>query len=432
MPFASYRAVLRAPHACRTFGAALLGRLSYGMVSLSLLLAVKDATGSYRAAGAVTALFGVASVSLSPVRARLVDRYGPRRALVPMAGAYAALLAALAGLTWSPGAGATALGALAMAAGCCTPPLGPVMRALWSTLVPDRLMLQRAYSLDGVAEELLFVSGPLLVGLLLPVAGAASGLAASGALILVGTLALVSSPVARSARGSAGTGTAGEPSGAGQPARGRGGLWSSGLLGVVVVSAGVGIGLGALDLLVVAFADQRHRSGAVPWVLAALSTGSALGGLAYGAVAWRMPGRRRLPLIAAALAVALTAAGLAPDVYVLLLLAALAGVFIAPALTTAYLVADESADPAHRVRAGAWVNTALNAGTAAGSAAVGLLVGRLPVAWCFALVAAPVLLSAAAVGVRGPGRGWSRPRRGARTGAPPRTAAGPETEVART
>ncbi len=37
------------------------------------------------------------------------------------------------------------------------------MRTLWSDLVPDRASLQRAYSLDAVAEELIFVMGPLPV-----------------------------------------------------------------------------------------------------------------------------------------------------------------------------------------------------------------------------------------------------------------------------
>lgn len=62
----SYAALLRVPHARRTFGAALLGRLSYGTVSLSLMLAVKSATGSYTVAGTAMALFGAASVFLSP------------------------------------------------------------------------------------------------------------------------------------------------------------------------------------------------------------------------------------------------------------------------------------------------------------------------------------------------------------------------------
>ncbi|MFE4334776.1 MFS transporter [Streptomyces sp. NPDC056831] len=390
----SYATVLRTPHASRTFGAALLGRLSYGMVSLSLMLAVKDATGSYSVAGAVMALFGATSVLLSPARAALIDRYGPRRALPPMAGVYAALLAALAYATWQPGASSPLLWVLAVTAGACTPPLGPVMRTLWSSLVPDRELLQRAYSLDGVAEELLFVTGPLLVGLVMRFTVPAAGVAISAALVLVGAAALVSSPAVRGIGAPPST----EKAAASQdtPRRQR-------LLGIVglrhaaIVAAAVGLCLGALDLLVVAFTEQHHRGAAVAWVLAALSAGSAVGGLAYGAVPWRASNRVRLPVPAAGLGVAMVAAGMSPNVYVLVAVVTAAGVFVAPALTTAYLVADESVGADSRTQAGAWVNTAVNAGSSAGTAAVGLLVDRLPPAVCFAVAAVPALLCAAAV-----------------------------------
>ncbi|MFF4096998.1 MFS transporter [Streptomyces sp. NPDC001834] len=389
----SYAAVLRTPHAAPTFGAALVGRLSYGMISLSLMLAVKDATGSFSAAGVVMALFGATSVLLSPARAALVDRYGPRRALPPMAGVYAVLLTVLAYATWRPGAPAPVLGVLAAAAGACTPPLGPVMRTLWSRLVPDRELLRRAYSLDGVAEELLFVTGPLLVGVVIGHTVPAAGVAISAALVLAGTGALVCSPAVRGTRPgpSAGRGAAPE-AGSG---RRRSPLGLAGLRHAALVAAAVGLCLGGLDLLVVAFAEQHHRGGSVAWVLAALSAGSAVGGLAYGAAPWRAPNRVRLPVLVAGLGVALGAAGLSPGVPVLVAVVAAAGVFVAPALTTAYLVADESVDAGARTRAGAWVNTAVNAGSALGSAGAGLLVDRLPPPVCFALAALPALVCAA-------------------------------------
>ncbi|MFV5993437.1 MFS transporter [Streptomyces sp. NPDC056231] len=386
----SYATVLRTRHASRTFGAALLGRLSYGMISLSLTLAVKDATGSYSVAGAVMALFGATSVFLSPARAALVDRYGPRRALPPMAMAYALLLSVLAHVTWQPGASGFRLGVWAVLAGACTPPLGPVMRTLWSSLMPDRELLQRAYSLDGVAEELLFVTGPLLVGLLVKFAEPAAGVAVSAALVLVGALALVTSPAVR------GTGIRPprtKPLSA-APARKR--LFGvAGLRDAAAVAAGVGLCLGALDLLVVAFTDRHDQDAAVAWVLAALSAGSAVGGLAYGAVAWRASTRLRLTALAAALGLCLLTAGLSPNVYVLVGTVAVAGLFVAPALTTAYLIADESVGAGSRTQAGAWVNTAVNAGSSGGTAVVGPMLGHLPLAACFALAAAPVLLCAA-------------------------------------
>ncbi|MYY03670.1 MFS transporter [Streptomyces sp. SID4913] len=391
--------MLRTPHAARPFAAALLGRLSYGVAPLSLLLALKDATHAYSVAGAAMALFGVASVTLSPARAALIDRYGPRRAVPPMAGLYAALLTVIALATWSPGAPALLLSGLTTAAGACTPPLGPVMRALWSGLVPDRELLQRAYSLDSVAEELMYVTAPLLVGIVVTVTVPAAGVLAGAVLVFVGAVALVTSPaVSRAARPK-------------QPAAGGPGAPRLRLRGIVdlrhavLVTAAVGLGLGALDLLVVAFTERLHRAAAVSWVLAALSAGSAVGGLAYGAVRWRSASRVRLPVVAAALGAALLAAGMSPRLYVLVALVAVAGLFVAPALTTAYLIADESVDAARRTQAGAWVNTAFNAGSAGGTAAVGLLVDRLPLALCFALAAAPALLCAASVsGARGAAR----------------------------
>ncbi|MCO6010717.1 MFS transporter [Actinoallomurus purpureus] len=389
----SYAAVLRAPHARRTFGAALLGRLSYGVVSLSLTLASAGATGSYATAGAAVALFGLAVSVLSPVRARLIDRYGPRRALPSMAVAYAVLLAALALVTARRGVPAAPVVVLAFAAGAFPPPLGPVMRTLWSDLLPDRRLLQRAFSLDTVAEELLFVAGPLLAGLIAALARPAAGLAVSAGLVLSGTFALVSSPVARSRSGPGDEAAGPETDGLAPP---RPGGFFGGLGRPVVLSAGVGACLGALGLLVVAFASRRDDAAAAAWAEAALSVGSAIGGLAYGALSWRVSGRVRLPLLTAAVAVPLAAAGSAPGLYVLSAVVGAAGLFVAPAMTTAYLLAEESADHGGRTRAGAWVNTAFNAGSSFGAAMAGQLVGRLPLACCFVAAAAPALLPALA------------------------------------
>ncbi|MGW1758590.1 MFS transporter [Streptomyces mirabilis] len=410
-PRPSYAAFFRIPHARHTFTAALIGRLSYGMVSLAVMLSVTEATGSYAAAGTVMALFGATSVLLSPVRAALIDRHGPRRALIPMASLYATLLATLATLAtaaWRPGTPAPALGALAVTAGACTPPLGPTVRALWGEVIEDNRVLQRAYSLDGIAEEILFVSGPLLVGAVVQFAPPAAALALCALLVWAGTLAFVLSPAVAGVRPAVTKPVA-------RPGRGRRFRDGRALLQPVVVAAGVGLSLGAVDLLVMAYATRhQHGNDVVAWVLAALSLGSALGGLLNGAVDWRTTARARLPLLAGGLGLALAAAGLAPGLGTLTVAVACAGFFVAPALTTSYLIADEAAPPGRRTQAGAWVNTAVNAGSAGGTAGAGLLVGRLPLGLCFALsgtvAVAAGLLSVRQAGPRPRGaRGTARP-----------------------
>ncbi|MDX3514754.1 MFS transporter [Streptomyces caniscabiei] len=391
-PRPSYAAVLRLPYARRTFAAALVGRLSYGMVPVAVLLAVTRATGSYAVAGTVMALFGATSVLLSPARAALVDRYGPRRALSPMASLYAVLLGLLALASRLPGTSAPVLGAIAVAAGACTPPLGPTMRTVWSELAADRGLLPRAYSLDGVAEELLFVAGPLVVGAVVQIAPPAAAVALSAVLVAAGTCAFAASPAVARVPGRSAV-----PK---EPAGRRGSWVVSGIVPPVVAAGGVGLSLGALDLLVLAFAGQRgHGDDVVAWIFAALSAGSAMGGLLYGAVGWRSGARVRLSLSAAGLGLALAGAGLAPNLAVLTGAVVCAGLFVAPALTTAYLVADASAPPAARTRSGAWVNMAVNAGVSAGAAGSGLLVARVSPALGFALAGGAALLTAAAVAV---------------------------------
>jgi MFS family permease len=404
----SYSAVLRQPYALRTFGAALIGRFSYGIVFVSLVVALTQATGSYAWAGTALALFGLSTSFLAPLRARLIDRRGPRRVLPTMAAAYATLLAALAAATWGPGTPQWVLLVLTVAAGACAPPLGPVMRALWSYLLPDKELRQRAFSLDTVVEELLFVLGPLVAGLFIAFGNPACGVAVSAVLVLAGTLAMVSSPALRTGATTAapdepdtetttdadadGTKALADTQGTaalalqGRWLRGRG-RW----LEPFLVAGGVGMCLGAVNLLVVAFAERQGQVASVAWIQAALSVGSAIGGVAYGARTWRLPTRHRLPLLAIALSLILGAAGLAPNLYLLALAVGCAGVFVAPALTTAYLAADEWATPDTRTQAGTWVNSAFNAGSSGGTAAVGFLVGRLPLWLCFVAAAVPTL-----------------------------------------
>ncbi|MFF1404790.1 MFS transporter [Streptomyces sp. NPDC058294] len=381
-PRPSYAAVLRVPHARRTFTAALTARLSYGTVGLALLLSVTRATGSYAVSGAVLSLFGATTVFLMPLRAALIDRHGPRRALLPMSALYGALLCVLAVLTWRPGAPAPLIAVSVALAGACAPPLGPTMRALWSRLVEDRDLLRRAYSLDGVAEELLFVSGPALVGVLVGFAPPAAGILLSAVLNVAGTCVFVRSPAL--------------PGPSRAPGRRRhGGLRQA--LPPVVVALGTGLSLSAVELLVMAFATERsYDTALVPWVLGALSAGSALGGLAHGAVRWRASTRARLCRFAAGLGLVLVPAGLAPGLWTLTGAMLVAGAFVAPALTTAYLLADETAPEGARTQAGAWVNMGVNAGSSAGALVAGLLAGRLSSAVCFALAGGIALLSALA------------------------------------
>jgi MFS family permease len=272
------------------------------------------------------------------------------------------------------------------------------MRTLWSELLSDPALLRRGYSLDTVAEELLFVAGPLLAGLVAGVATPPLGLVISAGLVLAGTFAFISAAPVRALSRSQAMTTAVPRQ------RSRIGF---GVVQPVAAALGIGAFLGSVELLMVAFAKQQHHVAVVAWCSASLSAGSAFGGLVYGALAWRISVRTRLPVLVGVPALGLALAGFSPNVYVLAVVAGATGLFISPALATAYLLADESAVRGARTRAGACVNTAVNGGSSGGTAMAGLLLGRLSLAMCFAVTALPVLLAAAVAAAGGRGRGPS-------------------------
>jgi predicted MFS family arabinose efflux permease len=387
-PFSPYRAVLRTPHACGAFVSSLVGRLCYGIVGLSLLLTLTAGGRDYGFAGLVMALFGVAIVLVSPFRAWVVDRHGPRRALPPMAAGFAAVLVAIAVIPARSGVNDAAIAVLAAAAGACAPPLGVVMRTLWRALIDDRGVLQTAYSLDGVVEELLNVTGPVIVGVIVVAATPAVGLLVTAGLVVSGTGLFVRSPALRRWPAQAGMPASSAP----DQVPGKAGAGRA-ILAVAFVTGAIGLCLGGLGLVIVAFSQARHDPAAVAWIEVALSVGSALGGLGYGAVAWRISAQRRLTLLAIGLVVVLIPAALSPDLLVLALLIGLAGVLVSPALATAYVLADSLSSPQARSRAGNWVNSGYNAGNSAGAVLSGQLVGRIPLSACLPALAAPALLA---------------------------------------
>jgi len=342
----------------------------------------------YGFAGLVMALFGLTIVLVSPFRAWMVDRHGPRRALLPMAAGFAAILIAIAVIPARSGVNNAAIAALAAAAGACAPPLGVVMRTLWSAMVDDREVLQTAYSLDGVAEELLNVAGPVIAGVIVVTATPTVGLLVTAGLVVAGTELFVRSPALRRWQAP----VAGPASNTPGVAPGEAGAGRA-ILAVAFVTGAVGLCLGGLGLVIVAFSQARSDPAAVAWIEAALSVGSALGGIGYGAVAWRIRVQDRLALLAVGLVVVLVPAALSPNLLVLALLIGLAGALVSPALATAYVLTDSLASPKARNRAGNWVNSGYNAGSSAGAVLSGQLVGRIPLSACLPVLAAPALLA---------------------------------------
>ena len=387
MPAASrgYLALLRLPSAAPLTLWAALARLQFGVMPLATLLLLADVRGSYAEAGAATAAVGLTAGLLGPLRARAADRFGHGRVLVVASLAYAVGTSVLLLLATSP---LPLLVAAALLAGCLPPPVGPVMRAAWRDITrAEPLSLRSAFSLDSVAEEVLYVVGPLLAAVTVASVGARSVVMVCAVLLLVACLGMAA--VLRTLRDAVGDDVAVRPRVPWRSARF--------LLGLLPATA-IGLLLGGLELAAVAAVLRLAGQELAGLPAALIAIGSIGGGLLYGRRIWPGGVRRQAVLLVLASACAvLLAAALSGWLVPMLVTFLVAGMFVAPSVVASYVIADEAVTGSS-AEATSWVNSAFNVGTAFGTAMAGLLVDwRGPGIAMLALALTTVALTSAAV-----------------------------------
>ena len=387
---AVYGAVLARRATVGTFAASLLARLPIAMAPLGIVLLVERTSGSYAAAGLVTAAFAAGTACGAPVWGRAMDVRAQHRVLIPAVSTSACLIAALA-LVAQAGGSAALLCALALGAGLTFPPFSAAMRSSWRVLLPDLAQRRAGYALDAAAVESIFVMGPLLLSGLLVVLPATGPLLVTAGVLLVGGLAYAATSAARL-----------EPhlrpvdapaSSATSAPRAR--MVSTALVAVLATGLVMALAFGATDTSLAATARSVLGDDAtLGFLFAAIAGGSTIGGLAYGALAGERSGRRLLPvtLTVFGAGLAVVAAVLAtpgdPPTPVLLAVLFVVGLAIAPSLIIQQALVDASAPQGRTTEAQAWLSTAVTTGGALGTAAGGVVIEHAGVPTAFACAAA--------------------------------------------
>jgi MFS family permease len=387
--FGRYGAVLSVPGALRLFATALVGRLPQGMSSLAILLLVRGATRSYAAAGVAVGAFALASAACAPLVGRLVDRFGRGAVLAPFAFAQAGVYIALVVAAGS-GAGVYALVGLSALAGALLPPIAPVVRVLLREVFDDPAVRETAYALDAVAQETIWIAGPLLVALVIAFTTPDAAVVLLGAVCALGTCLFLSSPLVRGSDSS-------------RPGQRRSSALANpelrALLGPVALT---GTALGATEVGLPSLAIHAGSRPASGVLLALWSVGSMTGGLWYGSRVWRssLAGRYRRLLVLAVVCTAPLIAAHSIDVAIVC--SVLAGLTVAPVFSCQYALVGRSAPPGSETEAFTWVSAALIGGLAAGSAIGGAVIGSLGISAPFVISCAASMIAATlALGARG-------------------------------
>ncbi len=355
-----YAAVLRTPGALQFAIPGVIGRMPMGMLSIAQVMLIVSVTGRYGTAGVVSAARAILFAVLTPRIGRLADRHGQARVLRPLAVIFAATTAAFAGcaVAHAPDWALIVTGALSRAT---MPTLGPMVRSRWSRLLGGGNALEAAFSLEGIADEVIFIAAPVLVVALVTGVRPVSGLLVALAFSLAGVAGLTrhraSEPPVR-----------GDAHGGGTVLRSRG----------LRVLIGMHVCLGALfvavDLATIAFA-REHGAGAMAGPLLALyGLGSAIAGIWYGSRRWRASEAARLRAAFAATALGVGPLAVMPSMAALAAGIFVAGLGISATLVGSYRIAERLVAADQRTEGMSWLTTAAATGTAIGAPLAGRLV----------------------------------------------------------
>ncbi|RPF36873.1 MFS transporter [Streptomyces sp. TLI_185] len=355
-----YRALFAAPGTKGFSAAGLLGRMPLSMMGIGVVTMVSQLTGRYGLAGALSATIALAAAAIGPQISRLVDQYGQRRVLRP---ATLVALTSAAGLLLTAHFGWPDWLLFVCAAGIgSVPSLGAMIRARWAALYRGTAQLHTAYSFESVVDEVCFIFGPIIsIGLStawFPEAGPllAACFLATGVFWLTAQRATEPEPHPREKHGG---GTA---------------LRARGLQVLVATFVATGTIFGSVDVVTVAFADERGHKAAASIVLALYAAGSCVAGVVFGLMHFKgAPGRRWL-LGICAMAVSMIPLLLVGNLPFLAVALFVAGMSVAPTMITTMSLIEEHVPRAQLTEGMTWVSTGLAVGVALGSSVAGWVI----------------------------------------------------------
>ncbi|MGY1754082.1 MFS transporter [Blastococcus sp. SYSU D01042] len=360
-----------------------VGRLPAPMLGLGAVLLVEDASGSYGLAGAVSGTLALCFALAGPQWARAMDRRGQG---VVLRGAMLALLVTGVAFAVAVQAGAPRWSWFVLAAltGASAPNIGSMVRARWSAAL-DSHGRQTAFAFEAVADEVVFVVGPPLVTLLATLIAPPVG-------FLTGILLGVGGGLALAAQRSSEPPL--HPRDASAPG-GRRSVLTPALLVVSLTYLAVGTVFGAIDVVVIGFADAEGAEALSGAALAVFAGGSLVAGLVYGLARPARSLAARFVGTAVAFGLAAQLLWTVGSMPVLVLCGFLAGLTIAPILVSGTSLVESRVAPGVLTESLAWTITGLTLGVTVGSALTGAAVDHWGAREAFAVPA----LAAALAGV---------------------------------
>lgn len=352
------------------FPIAFIARMPFAMMVVGVMTLVVAARGSIALGGLTSAAVGLGTALLGPVLGMAVDRFGQRSVVLVAAIGNSLALLAFAWAAFAPVPDIALLG-VAFLIGATAPQVSPLSRSRMVGIIQTRLPLRvRAKTMNGTmayesaADEIVFVFGPVIVGLLATTLNPAAPIIGAALLTLVFTTAFAFHKSSRAADGHAGAVVDRAPLRE---------LLRAPMLVVVLGVLGMGLFFGAMLTALIAFMGEVAQAEEAGVLYGVMGIGSAILALSVAAFSTRFSLRARWLVFSSALVAGAIVATFATTIPIMILALALAGIGVGPTLVTAYALVAARTPRGRSATAMTIAGSAITVGQASASAIVGLI-----------------------------------------------------------
>ncbi|MDR7183506.1 MFS family permease [Microbacterium trichothecenolyticum] len=370
------RAAVRRPSLIREAGyayfpIALIARLPFAMMVVGILTLVVSARGSLALGGATSAMTGLGTALVGPLLGAAADRFGQRRVLLIAGAANSAMLATMAWLAFAPVPDAALL-AVAFFIGATMPQVAPLSRSRLVGIIGRAYPTERrtpvvngAMAYESAADEIVFVFGPVIVGLLATTLDPAAPVIGAAVLGLIFVSAFALHPTAQTAAAAVG---AARPEQA--PVRE---LFRPRVFAPVVGALGMGLFFGAMLTSLTAFMAERGVPEQAGLVYGAMGIGSAALALGVALFPARFTLRARWLTFASILVAGTIALPFVGSIGAIAICLLVIGVGIGPTLVSQYSLAAAFSPRGRSATVMTMLGSAIVVGQSAASALTGLV-----------------------------------------------------------
>ena len=360
---------------------------------VGVLTLVVAARGSIELGGLSSAVVGVGSAIVGPLVGAAADRFGQRPALLVTAMVNSASLLLLAWVAYSS-LSALALYAIAFLVGASGPQISPMSRSRLVMIIQRTMpvehrprVMNATLAYESAADEVVFVFGPVIVGVLATVFGAWAPIAGAAALTIVSVTAFAMHRTSITAHSSAERAAMLAPASE---------LFRPALIIVVLGIFGVGLVFGTTLTSLTAFMQQLGSPESAGLLYGVMGIGSAILAISVAAFTPKFTLRYRwLAFALIMLAGEMIITG-ATDVVMITVGLAITGIGIGPLLVTVYTFAANRSPAGRSATVMTMLGSAIVLGQSLASAVTGVLAEQASISVALALPAVAAAFTAIA------------------------------------